>query len=71
MNGSRSTYTYSLVKVPYAGIQAICLKTQAVGIKALYVLIRKIKQFEQPQNNFFSIAIRIGLIELFRQSCLR
>jgi len=34
MTGSRSKYRFSWVKVKY-GIKAVCLRTKAVGIKAL------------------------------------
>ena len=34
-----------------AVIQAVCLMTQAVSIKARYV--RKVRKFQQPQTNAF------------------
>ena len=54
MTRSRSKFRFSLVKVNL-GDQAVCLRTQAVGIKA--ILVRIIKKrlkpilFELSQNN--------------------
>ena len=50
MTGGRSKCRFSRVKVRSC-IQAICLKTQAVGIKSPHVLVRKFKKFEELQTN--------------------